>query len=220
MNKKIKNYIDVLFSEVPRSRKAAELKEELMSNMNDRFEDYIREGKTETQAYSLTVANMGEIDDMIKEVMPDADFKKEAQFYRKRNARNTAIGVMLYILGAACVVTGGLFEQESLQIASVIVLLVLAAIATGLIVYSHMSTPQEYKDYDEQTEQERRIYNSPNGATYKSIMSIYWSVMTIAYLAISFLTGAWHISWIIWPLAGVLSGIVTTIFELRNTHEQ
>lgn len=45
MNSKIKNYVEVLFSDIPRSNKARELKEELLSNMSERFEDYIQEGK-------------------------------------------------------------------------------------------------------------------------------------------------------------------------------
>ena len=40
--------------------------------------------------------------------------------------------------------------------------------------------------------------------------------MTIVYLAVSFLTFAWHITWIIWPLAGIFSGILRVIFELRD----
>ena len=95
----------------------------------------------------------------------------------------------------------------------------MAAIATGLIVYSHMSTPQEYKDYDEQSERERRIYSGNGGHIRKSIMSIYWSIVTLIYLAISFITMQWGITWIIWVLAGILSGIIEVIFEMRDIDE-
>ena len=57
MNHKIDSYINALFSDVPRTKKAQELIDELLSNMRDRYEDYLREGKSEAQAYSLTVAS-------------------------------------------------------------------------------------------------------------------------------------------------------------------
>lgn len=219
MNNKIKNYIDVLFAEVPRSKKASELREELASNMNDRFEDYLRQGMSETQAYSQTVANMGDVDALIKEVMPDDEFKSQAQFYRRRNARMSGIAVALYILGPAVVVGFSLCESDAVSTVSVAILLILAAIATGLLVYSGMSTPREFKDFNRQSTEEYKLYASPRGRKLRSIMSIYWSVVTAVYLLWSFLTMHWHITWIIWPIAGVLSGIIKAVVELGDEYE-
>lgn len=47
MNEKIYNYVNVLFTDIPRSKKTEDLKEEILSNMSERFEDYIQKGKTE-----------------------------------------------------------------------------------------------------------------------------------------------------------------------------
>lgn len=225
MNTKITNYVNVLFAEVPRSKRASELKEELLSNMSERFEDYIAQGKTETQAYSLVVSNMGDLDALLEEVMPNADFKKEAQNYRTRNAKNTAIGVSMYILGAAILIGfAGIGEylglEDAFAMLGVVILLVLAAIATGLIVYTHMSTPQEYKDYDQQEQKERRLYATTGGKVFESLMSIYWLIVTLIYLAISFFTGKWGTTWMIWVLAGILSEIIKVIFEMRYLDEK
>ena len=38
------------------------------------------------------------------------------------------------------------------------------------------------------------------------IASIYWSMTVAIYLAYSFVTKRWDISWIVWPVAGVLYG--------------
>lgn len=225
MNNKIKNYVDVLFTDVPRGKKASELKEEMLSNMSERFEDYIYQGKTENQAYSLVVSNMGDVDELLAQVMPDADFKTEAKFYRKRNARNTAIGVAMYIIGAAVLIafaTIGEFVgmEEVSSIIGLLILLLLTAVATGLIIYTNMSTPLEYKDYDEQTAREKKRYASKNGKLFESLMSIYWTIITCVYLAISFITHEWGITWIIWVLAGVFSQIIEVIFEMRNNNEE
>ncbi len=215
MEKKIDNYIDVLFSDIPRSKKATELKEELRANMNERYQDYMSQGQSETQAYSLTIANIGNIDEMLSEVMPDADFKKEAQRYRTRSAKLTGISVGMYILGAAAVVASALFG-ETASVIGVVIMLVLAAVATGMIIYVNMSTPQEYKDFFQQS----RFGKINNDKKLEGIMSIYWGAATCAYLAWSFISFDWHITWIIWPIAGVLSGIIKTVYEMRNGNEQ
>lgn len=217
MEKKINNYIDVLFSDVPRSKKATELKEEIRANMLERYQDCINEGQSETQAYSSTIANLGDVDEMLSSVMPDAEFKQEAQRYRDRNAKFTGVGVGLYILGAAVVVCGGLLGENAAVI-GIVSLLVLAAIATGMIIYANMSTPQEYKDFDRDEVISSRVSPEKN-KLLQSIMSLYWTIIVAAYLAWSFFSGNWHISWIIWPFAAVLSGIVKLVFEMRNRNE-
>ena len=220
MNAKIESYINSLFLEIPRTKKAMELRDELMSNMDERYEDYLREGKNESQAYSLTVASMGDIDELIAEVMPDENFKKEAQHYRTRNARNIAMAVAMYILGGAVVVGSSIFDVDNIMIMSVVCLLVLAAIATAIIIYTNMSTPVAYKDFDSYELKEREFDSTPLGQVAKLVLSIYWSIVTIIYLAISFITFSWHITWIIWPIAGILSGIIHTIFQLRQAYDK
>lgn len=224
MNSKIKNYVDVIFKDVPRSKKAIELKEEIASNLNERFEDYLREGKSETESYGLAVANMGDVDEMIREVMPNEDFVKEASSYRKRNARNTAIGVCLYILGAAalilCASIGEAIGMDDTGgIVGVVVLLILAAIATGMIVYSYMSTPKEYKDYEDSQEQELKSMKPKDRKIFEAISSIYWLIVTAIYLLISFVTHAWGITWIIWVISGIFHQIIVVIFQLKGINE-
>lgn len=221
MNNKIKNYVEVIFQEVPRSKKAVELKEEILSNLNDRFEDYISQGKTETESYGLAVANMGDLDEMINEVMPTEDFVKEANTYRKRNARNTAIGVSLYIVGVTFLILCGSMGdmigfEEFGGIIGLTLLLLCSAIATSLIVYSNMSTPKEFKDYEGNCDKELESMKTKDRKIYEAISSIYWTLTTLFYLLVSFMTMAWHITWIIWVIAGVLHQIITTIFQLRG----
>lgn len=224
MNSKIKNYVDVVFKDVPRSKKAIELKEEIISNLNERFEDYLKEGKSETESYGLAVANMGDIDEMIREVMPNEDFVKEANTYRKRNAKNTAIGVALYIVGAAALILFAVIgEQVGMDelggTLGVITLLILAAIATAMIIYSHMSTPKEYKDYEECQEQEIKSMQPKDRKIFEAISSIYWLIVTAVYLLISFLTRAWGITWIIWVISGIIHQIIVVIFQLKGINE-
>ena len=52
----------------------------------------------------------------------------------------------------------------------------------------------------------------------KRISGIYWGCVTAVYLLVSFLTMEWHITWVIWPVAGILWGVVSSIY--RNQVER
>lgn len=226
MNNKIKNYIDVLFFEIPRSKKANDLKEELLSNMSERFEDYIKDGKTENQAYSLVIGNLGDIDEMLADVMPSDDFVKEAYSFRNRNAKSIAIGVFMYIIGGAFLIGlggYGLFSNNlaTYGLAALITLLVFAAIATGIIIYTNMSTPLEYKDFNRKSKKEmenmyhNHTMDSKHARLLNNITTIYWIIATVIYLAISFKTFAWGITWIIMVIAAVGHFAIGLIFDMK-----
>lgn len=46
------------------------------------------------------------------------------------------------------------------------------------------------------------------------IMGIYWLVTTAIFLGYSFITMDWGHSWIVWPVAGVLCGVLAIVFEM------
>ena len=58
---------------------------------------------------------------------------------------------------------------------------------------------QENEDEEPQSELERNV------------MSVYWPTIVCLYLIWSFLTMSWHITWIIWPIAGVMERVVRII---------
>ena len=95
MSKKINSYVEVLFSDIPRSERANELKEELLANMSEHFEDHIKDGKTEEEAFNLVINSLGNIDEMLADIMPNEEFIKQSNYFRKRNSKNIAIGVCI-----------------------------------------------------------------------------------------------------------------------------
>lgn len=53
-----------------------------------------------------------------------------------------------------------------------------------------------------------------NGKVIEKISGIYWCLVTAIYLAWSFLTNDWGITWVIWPVAGVLFGGIACAVHL------
>jgi fatty acid desaturase len=51
--------------------------------------------------------------------------------------------------------------------------------------------------------------------TFQTVSKVYWCVVVAVYLGYSFITNNWAMSWIIWPVAGVLFGAIKAISEGR-----
>lgn len=216
---KINRYIEVLFEDVPNTRKAIELKEELSANLNERYEDYLAQGKSETQSYGEAIANMGDIDDLLVELKPTKAGNGEVNRFRKKRALLTAIAVMIYILAAALlIILDSVVENESI---GVVVLLILVAIATGIIIYANMSIPKEISEIEECEEdmKEKKLYETRGGRIVKEVSSVVWSLVTVIYFAVSFTTQAWHLTWLIWVIGSGIERMIHIIFELREADE-
>ena len=52
-----------------------------------------------------------------------------------------------------------------------------------------------------------------NGAK-EAVAWAYWSLAVAIYLGWSFLSGRWGITWVVWPLAGVLYAALSSILQL------
>ena len=48
----------------------------------------------------------------------------------------------------------------------------------------------------------------------EAIGTAYWLIATAIYLGWSFLTDDWHITWVVWPIAGILFVVVELICNL------
>ena len=209
MNTKIKNYVDVLFNDVPKTRKAQELKEEILADLNEHYASHIAEGKSENQAYTDALADLGDIDELLASLAPERELKPKIDAYRVKKARNTSIAVMLYILGvlfvcalpAVCSVFD-VWSAAKAGILGFILLMVCIALATGLLIYTRMSVPQDVEPF--LTRQTKFTFSRKDEAFWQVFFKLYWYIVTIIYLLVSFGTGDWHITWVIWLIASAL----------------
>lgn len=123
------------------------------------------------------------------------------------HTRSVALGVVLCVLAAiplfALLLWRG--EDDFYGVLGVAATMTLAAI--GVFILVKTTIPWEaYRMLLEEGDYTR--IRKRNNSQYGGI---YWSIVTAAYLAVSFLTNRWDISWIIWPVAGVLYGVVGQI---------
>jgi transcriptional regulator with XRE-family HTH domain len=127
---------------------------------------------------------------------------KKAKF-----ARNLAISVGLYIFSlVAIILCAALFEQP---IIGVSIFFTIIAVATGIIIYSSIV-------YGKTEKEKIKEEKEPKNVMVKGITEIIGIAGVIVYLLVSFLTGYWHITWIIFIAIGLLNAIVKLIFGLKN----
>ncbi len=109
------------------------------------------------------------------------------------------------------------FIEDILGLSGVLGFLFFGVIIAALQIWAHASVPKSHKDY-RAIENNKPLIKKQN-KLHDGIMSIYWSVVLLVYFIISFIFGIWNVSWIIWPIAGVLSSIINTIFEMGQDDE-
>lgn len=212
---RLREHIDKLFADAPPTRRAAELKEELLQNLTEKYDDLVSQGKTPDAAYNVAVASIGDVSALIGELRGAPSYtpeqEQELRAYQQRKALLTAIAVMLYILSPVpVIVIAGL--------PGLLLLFVFVATATGLLIYQSMNKPlflakddtvtEEFKQWRENTSKGRQLF--------KALSSALWAVAVVIYFLLSFYTGQWHITWVVFPIAGALSAILKAVIDLKQ----
>ncbi|MGE5499277.1 MAG: pentapeptide repeat-containing protein, partial [Syntrophothermus sp.] len=68
MNEKLTNYLNGIFAPYDGVKSVAELKADLLSDLQERFRDLKAEGKDDETAFKLTIDSIGEIEQTVQEV--------------------------------------------------------------------------------------------------------------------------------------------------------
>jgi len=215
MNNRLREYIDNLFATAPSNSKTTEVKEEILQNLTDKYNDLIGEGKSEDAAFNIAVASIGDVSDLIRELhglsQQNARPAQSGDKGQNRNAMFTAIAIALYILSPVPVI---IIQNEI----GVVFLFVCIAIATGLIVYNGITKSKNQPVPDTMVEEfkEWRERNSGKNQLKKAITSAIWAVGLVIYFILSFATGAWYITWVIFLIIGAIEGIVKAMFDMSK----
>lgn len=208
MRNRLQKYIHSLFDSAPHTQKIVELEEEILRNSLERFDSLVAEGKDEGTAYNETVSGIGDIGALIDELSAEDTkayryTKEEIEKSKRRTAILTAIAVMMYIVSII-----PLLILEN--VAGLVFMFVIIAAATGILVYNGITSIKPDKERREEMKKEKR------SAANEAITSAIWWIIVFVYLAVSFYTMAWHITWLLFIFAAALDSIVDAIFDLRK----
>ena len=209
MNEKLRHYIDDLFTNAPSTVRAVEPKEELYQNLTDKYNDLIAEGKSEESAFNIAIASIGDVDSLISGLSGEKHVVNEKS--RKRSALLTAIAISLYIL---CPVPVIALQDEI----GVMVLFLFVAVATAMLIYNGVTRERYVKADDTMVEEfkEWKQNSKQKNKAVDAIVGSFWLIAVCVYIVVSFMTGAWHITWIIFLIAAAISSMIRGIFMLKQ----
>ena len=209
MREQLKQYVELLFAG---AEDCEDMKLEIMQNTLDRYDDLIQEGKVPEAAYRLAITGIGDINEILSaapgkaaapvqtEVRP-VQPETEEDLKRKRIR---AVAVAMYIL---CAVPLIILSEFGAEILGLCLTLAIVAFATYLMIITGR------KDDDEDGEKESREEKHP---LKESIGNIIWVGGLIVYFGLSFYTGAWHITWLFFPIMACARGLSDAIIDLME----
>jgi hypothetical protein len=184
------------------------MKQEILQNTLDRYDDLISQGKSEEAAYRLAITGIGDINELLSASAREepAPAKPQEDPAQVRKLRATAIS--LYIASAIPLFLLGGIGSGTLGLSLTVLL---AAFATYLLLISRRSEPRQHQP----------SIQAPKDPWKEKASKIISPISLAVYLFVSFTTGAWLITWLIFPITGCLEGLIHAIIDLKeaSAHE-
>lgn len=208
MREQLIQYVNLLFAG---AADCEDVKQEILQNTLDRFDDLVNQGKSPEAAYRLAISGIGDINEILGSAPirkapshfdPIQEITQETPEDIKRK-KTRAVAIAMYILCALPLIILGDLGLDNLGLC---LTLALVACATYLMVITSR------KD-DEDEEKHKKEIKHP---LKESIGNIIWIAGLICYFVISFATGAWYITWLIFPIIACVRGLSDAIIDLKE----
>ena len=222
MKSAIRAYVDNLFKDAPKENAVAELREEILSNLEARYDDCINAGMTPQRAYAAVIGTMGDVSGLITQVSGSGFheeglfekssprsrlMKKYAYVFKESNIKamkNAAISVMWLLIVAFYFM---LNYHNSCWDTSWLIFIVGAALTVGFNMIGSIIRISRRDDTESRIKLLRKIRGS--------VSAIMWLAIVFFYFLISFESyGMWDISWLIFILGAAAQIVVNTIFKV------
>ena len=199
MREQLTQYVELLFA----GTDAEDIKQEILQNTLDRYDDLVADGKVPEAAYRLAIAGIGDVNEILgtpvsPAVTPrqvvDAD---DGDTPKKKLLRAIAVG--LYIL---CPLPLFIFTEMGNPTIGLCGTLVIVAVATVLIMLGAR------KDIEKQ----------PGSAAAeipprKRVQKRVWTIGIVLFVIVSLQTQAWGATWLLLPATAVAEQLVYAILD-------
>lgn len=140
--------------------------------------------------------------------------RERQKAYRSTYWRSNIIAVCLCIASPTLLMAGVFAESEPLSVIMLCAMLLAIAVAVFILVnagvrWESMQRLLREGDYAHTGRKKQ------DGEKKKELVGeIYWISTLAIYLGWSFISGAWNISWVVWPIAAILFGAVSALCNL------
>ena len=203
MRDQLISYVDLLFAGAEHS---GDMKDEILQNTLDRYDDLLSQGKSPQAAYSLAISGIGDISELLQnsEAAP-ATPSTAAPVDRIKNKKlMQAAAIGMYI---CCPIPVIALSSIDSTIGIALMFLLIAA-ATVLIILSG--------DGKKETKADCGCKSGKKNPMRKAIDKIITTVGLCVYFLISLATGAWYITWLIFPIMAATDQLINAILDLKE----
>ena len=213
MREQLIQYVNLLFAGTPDSE---DIRQEILQNTLDRYDDLVSQGKSPEAAYRLAISGIGDINEILAgnpqpepvvAAEPAAAEPVDPEKEKKAKIAN-AIAIVLFVL---CPIPLFIIGDE------IGLCLLLAMVAGGVALMNI------YDDDKRSPMDPAAVTSVPVGEVdptrkklHNSIMGITWAVGLAVYFVVSFFTRAWYITWMIFPITGCVCGLIDAIIDLKE----
>ena len=137
--------------------------------------------------------------------------REKQKTYRNTYIKYNIFGTCACILSPVPLICAALSGKGLLVMIMLCVTLLTVAIGVMFFIvagvrWASMQKLLKEGEFSEKRKQKNKII--------EAIGTVYWLLATAIYLGWSFLTSDWHITWVIWPIAGVLFAVVELVCNL------
>lgn len=229
---KVSIYVDNVFAALPQTPEAIQMKAEITSSMEEQYEAAVAAGANEDEALGRAVSQFGSVDELrealgVEKKAPGptpqdrafaVQWVSEYMAFKQKFAKMIALGIVLCCLALGATGFFSVWEGTTMEWAMAIPFFGLGGAGAAVLVYyaiQHSNYSQMLKMFGldkngnwsqvppQPTEKEKADQNLAT-----RICSVIMSVMTLAFFILSFVFHKWGISWIVFPVGGVLCSII------------
>lgn len=137
--------------------------------------------------------------------------KDRQKSYRNTYMKYNYTGVCTCVLSPVPLIAGAFTGNELLTVLLLCVTLLMVGIGVMFFIvagvrWASMQKLLQEGEFSKRGKRKNKIS--------EAVGTIYWLAATAIYLCWSFLTNDWHITWVVWPVAGVLFAGVELVCDL------
>ena len=118
------------------------------------------------------------------------------------HTRSTVLGVGLCVASSIPLFITMVLKNEVYMIYGVCFILMFVAAGVYLLIRTNTERDTYLALLEEGD------YTRENKAANREVVGIFWGITIALYLGISLLTMRWELTWVVWPIAGILYGVV------------
>jgi hypothetical protein len=218
MHDKIRTHVEGLFENAPRNRRTAELKDELIANLSDRYNDLVARGQDEFAAFTTVIDGIGDFDELIGGLKEAEQQDPEVlQMDKQKSALIVSSSVAIAILSLAFLYIGNLFGEIGATIGMILMLICWAA-AASMLIYNFMTRPKYEKQSETMVENFKAWSSNQEDkkGLVKLASSCIWSMATMLFFLLGVFADAWHPGWLVFLLAAVANNIIVMVFKMNG----